>query len=202
MKRLPIGISEKLGYVIGILICMQILSVWSIALGQSDVRMASIEQRELSFRSEIKDRMNTAARAAGVSLLPGELAYVGGNEGMVINSAISSDGLPAQPGLTAGTDLLFTYVGIPGLAVPVGYYKVRLIGDQARFIASNGQVTATLPAKVSSESTTTANATKSKPKIKVTIELIKNGIIIDIHFDFAAGRMESVEIPIQKTAVR
>jgi type II secretory pathway pseudopilin PulG len=120
--------------------------VGHIAKAQQDQEVTSAEQ---AYRAAILTRVTAAARTAKVPLLPNAIAYAGDEGGFVVNTAVASvNNLPPAPFAAGGTDLLFVYIGASGRAVPIGYYKVRLVGHEAQFIAPSGKVAATLPATV------------------------------------------------------
>ena len=195
MFNLPVTIARKsVGFTM-VLVWLFILLARGNTNAQSNERIASPEQ---SFRAAISAQMTAAAANARVTLLPGAIAYAGGDGGFVVNTAVEGvDRLDLQSS-ARGMDLLFVYVGASGLTVPEGYYKVRLVGKQAQFIAADGKVTATLPANVGQSTI----AARSKVKVKLTVSWGKNGPEFDVEITFGAEAARSVSIPISETPRR
>lgn len=163
------------------------------ANAQSNERTATAER---SFRTAMITQVAEAAQKARVTLVPGAIAYAGGDGGFVVNAAIQGvDRLDPQA-LTRGTDLLFVYIGARGFAVPEGFYKVRLTGNQAQFIGLNGQVSASLPANVAQgTNTTTARPTK----VQISAGWNEDGFFFDLVINFGRMRGSSVTIHVPAT---
>ena len=174
-----------------LLVLLVVLLSYRNANAQRDERAISSEQK---FQAAISAQVKAAAQKARVSLLPGVIAYAGGDGGFVVNTVVQGADRFGPQSSATGTDLLFVYIGANDLAVPEGYYKVRLTGTQAQFIASNGKVAATLPASVE-EGTP---AVRGKVKVKATGSWSKNGAVVDIEITFgesAAARAVTIPIP-------
>lgn len=163
----------------------------SNANAQKDDRAIASEQ---SFRSSISAQVAAAAQKARVSLLPGVIAYAGGDGGFVVNAVIQGADRLGSPSLEKGMDLLFVYIGTNDLVVPQGYYKVRLAGAQAQFVASNGTVASTLPANVEQGTA----AARGKVKVRGSVGWGKNGIEVDVEVTFGAAAARAVTVPIPR----
>ena len=165
-----------------------------IALGasaQSDPRMTLAESE---FRSTLLANMNEAARRQGVSIVPDAIAYAAGDGGFVANTEIKGGSDFSAASLREGVDLLFVYVGAKDVAVPEGFYRVRLVGRTAQFIDGSGKIVAALAAHVEPGG---GPAYKIKVKVKLTAKWTPNGPEVDIEIIFGeAAAMSSVSIEI------
>ena len=85
---------------------------------------------EQNFRATLFAQMENEAKKAGISLMPGKIAYAAGDGGLLVNTAIKGTDKLDPQNLTKGTDLLFVHVGTGSTVVPEGYYKVRLADKQ------------------------------------------------------------------------
>jgi hypothetical protein len=162
---------------------------------------AALSAPEQAFRSAATAQLTVAARQSRVALASLPVSYAGGEGGFVVNGAIAGvENTNLQPGAT-GTDFLFVYMGGQGFAVPAGFYRVNVLGKQARFIATNGSIAATLPVRIDD----TPEPTARKVKVKVTASWGKNGPEVDIEITFGEAatpaRAMSIEIPARRTVV-
>ncbi|MEO8379138.1 MAG: hypothetical protein ABI779_05700 [Acidobacteriota bacterium] len=151
---------------------------------------------ERAFRDAATVALTTAARQAKVPLARLPIAYAGGEGGFVLNAAVEGAEKTDARSLAAGSDLLFMYMGGKGFAIPEGFYRVSVIGKEARFTSSAGRVVATLPARIDD---TAGPAARPKVKVKVTASWGKNGPEVDIEIIFgetaATARAIMIDIP-------
>jgi hypothetical protein len=184
-----VGIIRKPVVFFAPLLWLLVLPAGPSVNAQRDERAVSPEQ---SFRSALSAQMTAAAQRAHVALAPGAIAYAGGDAGFIVNAAVQGAEKIAAPG-SAGTDLLFVYIGSNSVAVPEGYYKVRLIGKQAQFVAANGGVAGTLSATI--EQRPAGGTGAARTKVTISVGWGKDGFHIDIIIEFG-GTAREVTVPI------
>jgi hypothetical protein len=153
-------------------------------------------QQEQAFRNTAMRQTANAARRFRLQLASTPAAFAGGEGGLIVNRAILGAERATEDSLKSGIDLLFVYIGAEDAAVPRGYYKVRLIGTDAKFIREDGKTVATFPVTMTDEPTPGAQS-----RIRLTLSAGWGGgkIFADVEIEFggtrSAARVIRVTVP-------
>jgi len=165
-------------------------------------QVGDIGTADQQLRATVGAALRAAADRVGVSIDTTTFAYGSRDDLVVANAATAAAETVTPAALRQGVDVMFVYLSLPTAelqrdpmqALPAGFYTVNLSTvpgssiARARLRNEAGRVVAELPARLGGEGM--LPGATARLKIKITIDIREDEIIIDIHISWgsAAGR--------------
>ncbi len=157
----------------------------TIVHAEGDLALKRQDNERLYFYKTTSESMSLAASNwLGLKIDNAGIVYAAGQNNMIINTGIDGIERLGANDLAKGADVLFVSIsGSKHLAVPNGYYKVRIAKNVrsswiASFIDSRGKVVTTLPASVN---TNNVNKTANN-KVSFSAGIDGGGLYFDVRW--------------------
>ena len=154
----------------------------AVISAQDNVTLKTQDNERIVYHNAISKRMSSVASKAGLNIDNAGIVYAGSQNGMIVNTGFVDVAKLGTEELARGADVLFVCLSTSDrLAVPSGYYKVRVakkLGSSwtASFIDLEGKMVATLPATVNTD-----NVEQKFLGIKTSAGIDAVGPYVDAH---------------------
>jgi len=155
----------------------------AVISAQDNVALKTQDNERIVYHNATSKRMSSVASKAGLNIDTAGIVYAGSQNGMIVNTGFVDVAKLGTEELARGADVLFVCLSTSDrLAVPSGYYKVRVakkVGSSwtASFIDLEGKMVATLPATVNTD-----DVEQKFLKIKWTAGVDADGLYVDAHW--------------------